>query len=270
MIFKLNLIKGLDMKCIIILGSKPYVKIPAGDIIYSANGATFINKITPQDFTKHINVAHVYALSKGLEQKSSQALHSLKLKEVHDNKFERLVLFQSSRDNGKTNKLKKYLENTHHEEIEVITFCEQRKIVREIGKRGYPIINKYFFYKLPSKKIRDGIRIIKALISWRYGRGYIDVGTNYRPSTGILALLIAIKENGPTAQYILCGVGIKNRNQFLIDNQILLNNPHNKNAATQHSYADQILLKSLSTRFNLQTVEKELYHILPKYKNKIK
>ena len=48
---------------------------------------------------------------------------------------------------------------------------------------------------MPKNIINDGLKIVKALFSWKFGKGYIDVYSRYRPSTGILALLVAINEN---------------------------------------------------------------------------
>ena len=256
------------MKKVIILGSKPYAKIPDGDIIYSANGATAGNKIKIGNFSNHINVAHVYALNKGLKKEKSKRLYNQKLKAIHESGFERLVLLTLPKNNSSIKNLKNYFTDTHRKGIEVVSFYNQRIIVRKIGMCGYPIINKYFFHQKPKYIINDGLRIVKALLSRKFGKGYIDVYSAYRPSTGILALLIAINENGPSSQYILSGIGIKNRNQFLINDEIHLNNIKTKNSSIEHSYADAILLRNLRERFNLQTTEKELSHILPRYRHR--
>ena len=253
------------MKQIIILGSKPYAIIPGGDKIYSANGATFGNKIKKSDFTDHINVAHVYTLEKGLNWIKSNLIHKQKLKAIINSGFERLVLFTSANDASSTLRVKNYLTHTNIKEIEVLTFYDQRILVRKIGKCGYPIIGKYFFLQMPKNIINDGLKIVKALFSWKFGKGYIDVYSRYRPSTGILALLVAINENGPSAKYVLCGIGTKNRNQFLVQNRIFFNNIKINDASTEHSDADIYLLSNLRHHFDLLTTEKELFHILPEY-----
>ena len=108
------------MKQIIILGSKPYAIIPGGDKIYSANGATFGNKIKKSDFTDHINVAHVYTLEKGLNLIKPNPIHKQKLKAIINSGFERLVLFTSANDANSTLRVKNYFTHLNIKEIEVL------------------------------------------------------------------------------------------------------------------------------------------------------
>jgi hypothetical protein len=81
----------------------------------------------------------------------------------------------------------------------------------------------------------------------------------FRPSTGIISLLMAIDENGVDCEYILAGIGLKNRDDYL----------HTKRSSSAsfpiHVFADRKILQALSSRYRITSTEPELMAVLPPF-----
>jgi len=86
-----------------------------------------------------------------------------------------------------------------------------------------------------------------------------DCGAAFRPSTGILSLVLAIDEYGQDAEYVLSGIGFTKRAEYFDGNTT------RKRELPSHVFADVKILRNLARRYNLSTAEPELIQFIPHY-----
>ncbi len=250
------------MQTVVIFGAKPAAILPAGDAIYAANAAIMGREAEAGAFAERISVASGHVLSRGLGR-DADPLYRRKFETVRDSGFRRLVLFADQGKRDLASGVLAALGGTHPDGQRLVSVRESRDLVTRIGQCGYPVLDETFRRQPPRIVLRDWVEIRRARLNWLLGNGKEDVRAKYRPSTGILALLVAISEKGPDAHYILSGIGLAGRNEFLVDGRILRNKSNSAAVLPKHVQADTILLRALARRYSLSTTEAELQDILP-------
>ena len=256
------------MQTVVILGAKPGARLPAGDAIYAANAAVMGHESDAAAFVERVTVASALVLARGLVTGSAHdTLYSSKLQTVSNSGFGRLVLFSDPGSRDLTKAALAYLDGSHSEGTTVWSVLERRALVAYIGQCGYPVIDRTLWSQPLPVVIRDLSEIAKLRLGWLMGDTNNDCRAKYRPSTGILALLVAIAERGTTARYVISGIGFEDRNKFLIDGKILCNKSNGDRMLPKHVQADIILLRALSRRYRIETTEAELLPLLPPFED---
>jgi len=200
-------------KNILILGSKPEADFNEFDIAYCANAASSFYNI--QLINKGGVVKSVISASELIENKR---IGNIAKTSWLQNKFHKLI------DNSKS---KIYLINYNHfsdavaavktssfnGELDLMDTNELNSLQKRVTKLSEPIWTKFHrdvgVYELLSN-------IKHFLINKFYtlkDKSYLNSGL-FRPSTGIVSLIIAIHENGLDASYEVSGIGIKDRGLY--------------------------------------------------------
>jgi hypothetical protein len=248
------------MKQIVILGAKPGAVIPPADAIYAANAAFMGHEQAFGTCRERIVVASSTVLAKGLgHEAGGDGLYGEKLAAVRASGATRLVLFA---DPGRRNQVDRVLNLLATSDpapaTTVVSVRERTALVENTGGLRYPVVDRSFFSQPVGVQSRDAIEIAVYWLNRIAGDGMKDVRAKYRPSTGILALLLAIAENGEAATYIICGIGLSDRNVFLTSGGYRFNRNNADNVLPKHTQADAIVLAGLRERYRIVTTEPEL------------
>lgn len=83
----------------------------------------------------------------------------------------------------------------------------------------------------------------------------------FRPSTGVMALCLAIRNHGDAAKYVIAGIGLSRRSEYLPPRKSSPSDP----GLPRHTYADKKILSVLSQQFSLTTTEPELFSVVPAF-----
>ena len=83
----------------------------------------------------------------------------------------------------------------------------------------------------------------------------------FRSPTGLMTLCFAIRDHGPDANYVVAGIGLKNRDDYVQpgDQQVELT----RRDQPSHANADRQILAALASDFRIATTEPELDALLP-------
>lgn len=240
---------------IVILGAKPGAVIPDGDTIWCANSAL-------------VSYAEeVYKFPEVVSVMNPDLLHPKERKEgVPDRemneKYYRLIL--ASRPNRMILTRTSSLELIKGElnavafsaPVTGISIYDRRMLVGRISGCYDPIVTSDFF-RLPNKvKIRYAGSLASTFLK-RLRNHKKDCGSAFRPSTGVLALVMAINEYGPDAEYVICGIGIHKRLEYISGTKT------KQRLLQPHVYADTKVLRKLAHRYSLFTTEPELTALIP-------
>jgi len=139
-----------------------------------------------------------------------------------------------------------------------ISAYERRMLVARISGCYDPIVTSDFF-GLPYKaKIRYAGSLMSTFLK-RLLNNRQDCGAAFRPSTGILSLVLAIDEYGQDADYVLCGIGFNKRSEYFDGSNT------RKRILPSHVFAEVKILRNLARRYKLSTTEPELMPFIPHY-----
>ncbi|MBV1903154.1 MAG: hypothetical protein KUG58_05910 [Marinosulfonomonas sp.] len=248
------------MKRIVIHGAKPDSVLPDADSVYCAN-ASFLSR--EREFSKYpdrVVVASSGVLAKGLrENVVNYQVYKRKLDAVCNFESSRIALFSFSRQaNAVLNVKNHILQSGRDHNVEVISVRDRIELVKTVANVGYPLIDDGFLRQPWKIRMRDRFENWKCEVNWKFGDCTSDVRAKYRPSTGILALLLAISENGPDAEYILSGIGIHDRNIYKFKNEKVVMTKNSQAVLPRHTRADLAVLSSLSKSNHISTTENEL------------
>jgi hypothetical protein len=251
------------MKQIVILGSKPNPKIPKGDAIYCANGAAAGHEQIVGAFAERSVIAPCGLVHRGLSPNlKPNAVDVSRSKTVCAFNGRRTIIFGKSSD-VRFAAVKAALLDAGQPDssIKFMNRFEQHKLVRNsLGK--YPVLDKRFFQQPISAVVRDSARLALCKLLWAL-KLEKDAPPQYSPSTGIIALLVALREHGPSAKYVLAGIGLSNRDQYIVDNTTIeLNRVHQK-AFPKHIVADIIILQHLAKSWHIVSTESDFEGLLP-------
>ena len=252
------------MKKVVILGSKPKAVIPRGDKIYCANAAFISNETAVDTFADRVVIAPRAVLGAGLPSETSiHDVYKQKLDAVRDAGMSRIILFESPFSLGMAAKVKAYLQSdTRNHNIFVMSVMQRIEMVRSIAQATYPLVDASFSSQPFNVRVSDRMKIWRWHLNSKFGNGQRDVSPKYRPSTGILALLQAISENGSNAEYVLAGIGTKKRNIAKVTTftETLPDTPAGE--LPQHVNADLMILGKLLPRYALSSTEAELTEVI--------
>jgi len=248
----------------VILGSKPGPIIPRGEAIYCANAAFLSAPDKVSGFAQRTIVASSTVLAKGLASgREAPAIYRTKVDAIRDFRSTDLVLFEDPGRGDKLPIIRDYLSAGQPERNERLFSVEQRTALTRKWVGSYPLVDAAFRTQPLAVQGRDALEWCRWWISWQLGSRRRDVRAKYRPSTGILALLVALQDHGCSSEYVIAGIGLKDRQTYSIDGNGIVGSKHrHTNVLPMHTVADCIALERLSGRVNLSTTEPELYELL--------
>jgi hypothetical protein len=248
---------SVKKKLVIALGSKPGADIPHGDAVYCANAAIGYYADAVSRFPSVVSVLSpdlIHPKERG-EGVPNRETNVRQWEMIVASRPDKMILTRA----GSFEMLKKVLDEAGFlSPVEAFSAHERRAIVGRISGCYDPIVTSDFF-RLPYRmKIRYvgslTTTFLKRLLDRR-----TDCGSVFRPSTGILALVLAIAEHGRDADYVICGVGVRKRHDYLdVSNS-------SQRPLPQHVFADVKVLRKLVQRYNLFTTETELAPFVPLY-----
>ena len=253
------------MKRIVILGSKPNAIVPRGEKIYCANAAIISNEDPVSRFVDRVAVASSAVLGAGLNPGSDRGdVYKQKLDAVRDGGMSRIILLESPFSPDTATQVKSYLQTEgRNPDVSEIGVRQRIKMVKSIAQTPYPLVGASFSAQPFSVRLRDRMDIGHWYWQWHFGEGRRDVSPKYRPSTGILALLLAIAENGKKVDYVLAGIGVKDRNIAKVKTFTATIPDTPVGELPQHVHADLMILENLLCDYSLSSTEAELTEAIP-------
>jgi len=235
------------MKRIIVLGSKPNAVIPDGDTIYCANASIAYYADQMGCFKHVVNLVTPAAIN------TETTRHHNRWEMMSKTRPSRLVILGDV--DRRIDALRK---SGYQAVITMIDEREQRKLVTRVSGCDDPIFTAYFFH-LPQKlKVRyagsAASIILKRIVDQTKTCHAI-----FRPSTGIITLLYAIDEKEAECEYVITGIGLKNRKDYMLAKR------SSEDSIPHHVFADSKILRTISSRYCITTTEPELMGILPPF-----
>jgi len=240
---------------VVILGAKPNADIPEGDAVWCANSAIVFYSDQIHHFQEVVSVQNPDMLhpKNRREGESDREMNEQLYRKLLVSRSNRMILTRTS----SLELVKRELDAAGFSApVSGISIYERRMLVGRISGCYDPIVTSDFF-RLPYKvKVRYagslGSTFLKRLFDWKK-----DCGSAFRPSTGVLALVMAIAEYGTGAEYVICGIGVSKRLEYVSGTKT-------KGRMLQpHVYADVKVLRQLRRRYSLFTTEPELASIIP-------
>jgi len=246
---------GATKKKVVILGAKPGAVIPEGDSIWCANSALVSYAEQVNRFPEVVSVLNPDLIhpKDRREGAPDREMNEQIYRRVLASHPDRMILTRAS----SLDLLKAELDTAGFSApVNGVSIYERRMLVGKISGCYDPIVTADFF-SLPYKtKIRYAGSLASTFLKRLLDRKK-DCGSAFRPSTGVLALVMAIDEYGPDAEYIIAGVGAKKRLEYLTGTKT-------KGRLLQpHVYADIKVLRKLARRYSLFTTEPELTSLIP-------
>lgn len=238
---------------ILVLGSAPGATIPPSDVLYSANISLSRHRadrvITGKSnivVGEQIIAAEADTKASDLDKKSREILVKMTCDEMiitrHDPWFIGWYYERAIKDF----KCKNVSELSHQ---------DRRTILLEVTCLREPIISLNHFIGLLKLPINTSIDEINSIIDHRkgYQSGILqDSHATTRPSTGMLALLLAISRHGEKSEYIVSGItSLRNSDRSLYfgggNNGGFKGLPH-------HLYADIKILNVIKKKYRVHII----------------
>ncbi|MDO9150515.1 MAG: hypothetical protein Q7U33_03970 [Methylotenera sp.] len=247
------------MKRIIIAGTKPSARFIDGDAAYFANGAIGFYA----DALPVYNCVNVVASTRVLSKSFFQSLDDVYRKKwdsVAKSKPDKLILIGESNESNLSFEVSQNLrEQGFQAQIEIIRPEQIVGLITSLAYLRYPILTKKFFAQSVHIQFKDFLNFL----IYNFLDTHTEVKGKYRPSTGIISLLVAIVEYGNSAEYIIVGIGLNNRNLQQIKHEVISMKKLPKNTdLTPHVEADLAILRSLNKHYRISTTEPELAGVL--------
>lgn len=240
---------------VVILGAKPGAVIPEGDSIWCANSALVSYADQVNRFPEAVSVLNPDLLhpKERREGVADREMNEQFYRKILASKPDRMILTRAS----SLELVKGELDAAgFRAPVSGVSIYERRMLVGRVSGCYDPIVTSDFF-RMPYKiKVRYAGSLastfLKRLLDWKK-----DCGSAFRPSTGVLALVMAIDEYGPDVEYVIAGVGAHKRLEYLTGTKT-------KGRLLQpHVYADIKVLRKLARRYLLFTTEPELFQLIP-------
>ena len=245
-------------KKILILGSKPNSLVPKAEILYCANATAAYYK----DSIKNIVPQKVFTVVSSTELVSSNRT-SIEKQEWIANRVEKILNCKSDKffvtwSDVYPESINKLLSKNHSSKIEPLSAIEVEFIVNQILGIRYPVFcfNHLQFGAFNSLRhvLRFVIEKYKKITNKQY-----NCSALFRPSTGIIALLIAIKNHGKDCEYIVSGIGVDARGDYPDASR---NTWTNKNSLLyNHILVDKFFAKKLFQKYNITFIDKSFKYL---------
>lgn len=250
------------MKRVIVIGSKPDAHIPDGDAIYCANVSIVYYADQVARFKQIVNIITPKAID---DQKPKNSVGE---RDSFTEQWERILTARRAQllilESSKADRMIEGLRNAGYDApVSSISDQKRRKLVTRVSGCDDPILTADFFrlpLKLQSRYAGSAISItLKRIFDQSKTCNPV-----FRPSTGIISLLYAIDQNGADCEYVVAGIGMKNRSVYVHTKRSSVKQSSNT-SIPQHVFADRKILQAISSRYRITTTEPELMGILPPF-----
>lgn len=254
------------MKRILILGSKPGAAFVDAAEAWCANAAIGFYADEVRRYPVVVNVASAMVLRKNASDATSYGgLYAKKWRAVTAARPGRLILLAAPGDPGCAVGVEEALRVAGYAApIETCGVRRRVRLVPDVAGVRYPVVTRAFFRQPLAVQARDIGRTAGFL--WRSWRGaeHEDAPGKFRPSTGVVALLLAIAEHGTAAEYVVAGIGVAERWAQRADGTVLVGKTATRHGGlTPHVHADVVILRALAARYAVTTTEPELAGVVP-------
>jgi len=201
------------MKKIIVIGSKPNAFIPDGDAIYCANVSIVYYAGQVSRFKQIVNLITPKAIEDQVPQNSfsKSSLYRRQWKMMLKTSRARLVILKSSDADNMINDLRHF---GYDAPITLISDQERRKLVAKVSGCDDPILSADFIRLSPKLKVRYAGSATSIILKRIFDQSKTS-NAIFRPSTGVISLLYAIAENGADCEYVVAGIGLNNRSEYI-------------------------------------------------------
>lgn len=244
------------MKKIVILGSKPGAKWLDADVVYCANGAIGFYAQELSSARNIVNVVSARILNKSrlLQKKSNAEVYSSKLSAICGANPLKMILIGSISKPSLAIELAAWLKVIGYKShIEFVDYAMRVSLLEKLTGLTYPVPLKAVFLQ---SSILIAVYDLIHLMLFRIGLKKGEVNRKYRPSTGIIALLIAIQEHGHDAEYFIAGIGLYQRNIHQINGKLkLVPSKRDSSGIEPHVLADRLIISALAQRYRLVSWE---------------
>lgn len=246
------------MKTVTILGSKPGACLPEGGVAYCANGAIGFYGDALGRFESVINVVSALVLRKSRfsAQQEHAALYAAKGSAICAARPDRLILVESADHPRLGDELEAWLrESGYISPICRLTPEDRISLQVRLSGLRHPVVTRASLAQPLQMVLRDVMHLVRHRLGLLHG----EVKGKFRPSTGVIALLHAISEHGPQAEYVLAGIGLSQRHLHQVGGKIVAGKVSAGRAALEpHVAADTVILRALARRFMLRADDPEL------------
>lgn len=233
----------MDSNVVLILGSKPNANIPKKvSHVFAANAsAYFYNELIPPNIKVIVAVSVLELYDKNLNKRE-------KWKKIFNRDNDNLIVFATDKVPGCEKKL---YEERGNRKIELYNSNERRKIFNKlIGHFWFLPPNIPFNLFLNLFNDSFVYRFIIAKIKSIYFKK--DLPAEFRPSTGMLALALAISRSPSNTSFVIAGIGFNRKEQY----------PDGSNPTIlkriSHLIPDKCALIILKRKYKLYTTDLEL------------
>lgn len=253
-----------NMLRVVILGSKPNSKIPHGDRIYGANASFYNRESECAGFRERVMVASGNRLLRGLDDPVISSSFAAKAQMMLQFSGERrVILLPYGPDNITRIRNLEFSRRLDESAINLVSQSDKIDLVKRfVG--FYPLVDRSIFEQSPKRWMKDLMRLAHFFVMRYTSVPDRDCPSPYRPSTGLLALLLAISENGGDAEYVISGIGITHRDINVCGDKVN-KTWQAKGRLPSHVLADLIVLKKLRGKYKITTTEEQLFSLLPEF-----
>jgi hypothetical protein len=231
---------------IIIIGSKPNANIPKDGTLYicaNTAGYYYRDKINGP-IISIVSASEI--VSSQRKSISKQAWLDQKLENFRKINDLKVVLLTPEYFPQAISNLKENKPQSIHELHSLNDIISD---IKKITDLKFPIYSRKLL-----KEPKYFLKYCKELLNFQLRKNYL-IHPLFRPSTGIISLIWAIKTH-PEQEYHICGIGFKNRGKYP-DGRNNTWTPQNK-IDSNHVLADLEILKVLSKRVKLYIDDEEL------------
>lgn len=256
------------MKRILVLGSKPGARFVDAAEAWCANAAIGFYADEVRRYPVVVNVASAVILRKNASDASSHGgLYAKKWRAVTVARPARLILLSAPGDPGCAAGVEAALRAAGYAApIEHCSVRRRTRLVPDLAGVRYPVVTRALLRQPLAVQLRDIERIVRFIWKSRRGAEHEDAPGKFRPSTGVLALLLAIAEHGSAADYVLAGIGVAERWAQHAAGTVLVGKTATRHGGlTPHVHADVVILRALAARYAVTTTEPELAGVVPPF-----
>lgn len=245
------------MTKVLILGSKPGAVISEFDVAYCANtsssfyaGELSVNRITNGEIVALVSASEFS--SKSVRTNTKHKWQASRIEKFTDNSKSKVLVIRSQ----KYPEVKRAFETSQFlGEVNYLDEKFEENLCKLIVRNSYPIVTlKHFKKSIILTTLHRLSLDVWAKISGDSSREWSGL---FRPSTGLLALLVAIQKHGQSAKYNIAGIGLADRGLYPDDN----NNTWTSSKSLKyfHVIVDAWILQFLSKRYDITFQEGSLW-----------
>lgn len=239
------------MRDVVVLGSKPDAVVANCDIAFCANAAASHHPDIYAKSSVVVNVVSAVVLGKAIRggEKDEASLHAKKAERIVNSPCLELNLF--------SNRTHEYvydwlISQGYAYPITKFSTAERAALTRRISGHSEPVL----FPDLRRHPLASLLLLVRSFWTRYMPAHFGTPGTHtayFRPSTGLVALMLAIERYGGDARYYICGIGVSGRDHYIDGDKA-----RGKVPITAHVNVDVRLLRCLASKYELYTTDPEL------------